>query len=61
MGVFEKLKMLWSKLTVRVILGIVTLLLVSSASIIVIGYNAFTDSLTNQYNDSAYRTAGGHY
>ena len=57
MGVFEKLKMLWSKLTVRVILGIVTLLLVSSASIIVIGYNAFTDSLTNQYNDSAYRTA----
>ena len=56
-GVFGKLKATWSRLTTRVIFGIVILLLVSSASIIVIGYNAFTDSLTNQYNDSAYRTA----
>ena len=57
MGVLGLLKTAWSKLTVRVTLGIVVFLLVSSASIITIGYNAFTDSLTDQYNDSAYRTA----
>jgi sigma-B regulation protein RsbU (phosphoserine phosphatase) len=57
MSLFKKMKAIWSKFTVRVIVGIIILLLVSSTSIIMIGYNAFTDSLTKQYNDSAYRTA----
>ena len=57
MSLFKKMKAIWSKFTVRVIVGIIILLLVTSTSIIMIGYNAFTDSLTDQYNDSAYRTA----
>jgi sigma-B regulation protein RsbU (phosphoserine phosphatase) len=43
--------------TVKSILGIVTLLMVFSAIVMVIGYFTFTNALMEQYSDGAYLTA----
>ena len=52
-----KLKKIVSCLGVRIIGGIICLLLAYNLIVQTIGYLQFTESLTNEYNDSAFRTA----
>lgn len=53
----QKMKAFFSILAVRLISSIVVLLLVFSGIVSTIGYIRFTQSLTAEYNDSAFRTA----
>ena len=52
-----KLKKIVSSLGFRIIGGIICLLLAYNLIVQAIGYLQFTESLTNEYNDSAFRTA----
>ena len=52
-----KLKKTVSSLGFRIIGGIICLLLAYNLIVQTIGYLQFTESLTNEYNDSAFRTA----
>lgn len=52
-----KLKKIVSSLGFRIIGGIICLLLAYNLIVQTIGYLQFTESLTNEYNDSAFRTA----
>lgn len=52
-----KLKKVASGLSFRIIGGIICLLLAYNLIVQTIGYFQFTDSLTKEYNDSAFRTA----
>ena len=53
----SNMKKLISSLAFRIIGFIVCLLLVYNLIVQTIGYFQFTESLTNEYNDSAFRTA----
>ena len=53
----KNLKRVTSGLAFRIISGMLLLLLGFVLSISIIGYMRFTESLTNEYNDSAFRTA----
>ena len=53
----KKAKNITYSLSFRIISSIVFLLLVFSTIASTIGYIRFTDSLTKEYNDSAFRTA----
>ena len=52
-----KIRKVVSSLAFHIIGGIVCLLLVYNLMVQTIGYLQFTESLTNEYNDSAFRTA----
>ena len=52
-----KIRKLTSSLAVRIAGGILGLLLAYNLIVQTIGYIQFTDSLTKEYNDSAFRTA----
>ena len=52
-----KLRKISSSLAFRIIGGIICLLLVYNLIVQTIGYLQFTESLTKEYNDSAFRTA----
>ncbi|MBO7253019.1 MAG: PP2C family protein-serine/threonine phosphatase [Oscillospiraceae bacterium] len=52
-----KMKKVTSSLALRIIGGIVCLLLAYNLIVQTIGYIQFTESLTREYNDSAFRTA----
>ena len=53
----ERIKKIASSLGFRIIGGILCLLLAYNLIVQTIGYLQFTDSLTKEYNDSAFRTA----
>lgn len=53
----NKLKYTWSGLLFRMIAGTVFILLLLGSFVGFIGYIRFTHSLTDEYNDSAFRTA----
>ena len=53
----DKLKKITSKLSFRIIGGAVVLLVILTCIASIIGYIRFTQSLTNEYTDSAFRTA----
>lgn len=53
----KKLKEIASRLGFRIIGGIICLLLAYNLIVQTIGYYHFTESLTKEYNDSAFRTA----
>ena len=53
----KKMKEFTSSLSVRIIGGILCLLLAYNLIVQTIGYLQFTESLTREYNDSAFRTA----
>lgn len=53
----ERIKTVTSGLAFRMISAIVLMLMAFSWMVCVIGYSQFTESLTSEYNDSAFRTA----
>ncbi len=53
----KKLRSAWSGLSFRIIVGSVGILLLFGTVVGYIGYIRFTDSMTAEYNDSAFRTA----
>lgn len=53
----RKIKDFSSGFSVRMIGGVIIWFLLFTAIVGAIGYNTFTDSLTQEYNDSAFRTA----
>jgi hypothetical protein len=53
----RKIKDFSSGFSVRMIGGVILWFLLFTAIVGAIGYNTFTDSLTQEYNDSAFKTA----
>ena len=51
------MKKLSQHVTFKSLAGIISLLVVFSAIVLIIGYNIFTEALLQQYSDGAYLTA----